>query len=144
MTQETLSPMQQELLSRADAIFASVGKSIETAVDFGKEQLPDIAYQYLAFSRAYISLASIIEFIIMIIGLWLIINVGIRDTRKLGMDKWNADWVASRYSIVIFGFFIALISMIMFFSNLKPLLLVWLAPKIFLIQGMVELVKGKV
>lgn len=144
MAQETLSPMQKELLNRADAIFASVGKSIETAVDFSKEQLPDIAYQYLLFSRAYISLASLIEFIIMGIGLWLIINVAIRDTRKLGTDKWDRDWAGTRHVAIVSGFFITVFSMILFFSNLKSLLLVWFAPKLFLIQGMVELVKGNV
>lgn len=43
---QTLSPIQEELLKRADSIFDSIAKSVAQAKDFAVEQLPDIAIQY--------------------------------------------------------------------------------------------------
>jgi hypothetical protein len=140
-TKEPLSPMQQELLNRADEIFKAASNAVATAAEFGKEQLPDIAYQYITFSRAYISLTSFIAFACMLVGLWLLVNVAIRDTRKLGLDYWES-WVFARYAAAIAGTAITIIAATLFFVQLKSLLLVWFAPKIFLIQGMVDLIKN--
>jgi len=140
--EETLSPMQQELLNRADEIFKSIGSAVSTATEFGKEQIPDVAYQYIAFSRAYLSIMEAIAFLIFIIGMWLVVNVAIRDSRKLGADKWDMEWAGSRIVACFFGGFIAFISIIIFLSKLKSLMMVWFAPKIFLIQGIADLAKG--
>ena len=139
--EETLSPMQQELLNRADEIFKSIGSAVSTATEFGKEQIPDVAYQYVAFSRAYLSITEAIVFLIFVIGMWLVVNVGIRDSRNLGMDKWNNEWVGSRIVACFIGGLISFISIMVFVSKLKTLMMVWFAPKIFLIQGIADLAK---
>jgi hypothetical protein len=53
-----LSPMQNELLRRADSIFDSISNTVSKASDLaiqgGKavaEQIPDIAFQYIAYGR---------------------------------------------------------------------------------------------
>lgn len=54
MTTETadkLSPLQQNLLDRADSIFAAIGNTVTKATDFATAEIPDIAYQYVAYGR---------------------------------------------------------------------------------------------
>jgi len=140
--EETLSPMQQELLNRADEIFKSIGNVVNSAAEFGKEQIPDIAYQFIMYSRAYISLTAFLAFFMMCIGLWLVINVAIRDTRNLGMTKYESDWVGVRYVAILAGIIITVVSTIIFFFKLKMLIMVWFAPKIFIILGISELIRG--
>lgn len=47
---DKLSPIQEELLKRADSIFSSVATAVGQAKDIAVEQLPDIAYQYIAYN----------------------------------------------------------------------------------------------
>ena len=48
-TAESLSPMQAELLKRADDIFKSIGEAVTKASDIAAEQIPDIAMQYVTY-----------------------------------------------------------------------------------------------
>lgn len=137
---DKLSPMQQEMLSRADEIFKSVGKAVNAATEFGKEQIPDIAYQFIAFNRAYITTLELIFVVLFSIGMWLWVNVGIRDTFKYDVNSYV--YCDARVGAIFSGVIISIISVIGIIANLKPFFLVWFAPKIFLIQGMVNLAKG--
>lgn len=132
MTTE-LTPMQAELLKRSDAIMDSLGKTISTAVDFSKEQIPDIAYQYIAFSRAYSSSYVIFGTLLLVLCSYLILN-----TNK----NWD-DWSEERCATSIVGGALSGISGLMFvFMNLKTCLFVWFAPKVFLLQSLTSLIKG--
>ena len=137
---EKLSPMQQEMLNRADAIFTSIGNAVSTTTEIAKEQLPDIAIQFIIFSRAYLTFIEVLFTIALIVGVWLFINVGVRNTRK--MKDYYGDWAGGRYTASIFGGILSLMSFIVVFVNLKQFMLVWFAPKIFLIQSLVQLAKG--
>lgn len=55
---EGLSPIQRELLSRADDIFATIGSAVSSATDAAvragavvAKEIPDIAWQYIAYGR---------------------------------------------------------------------------------------------
>lgn len=51
--------MQQEMLSRADAIFRYVGETVAKATDFASQQVPDIATQFIVYSRATSTVAML-------------------------------------------------------------------------------------
>lgn len=50
-----LSPIQKELLDRADTIFKTIAEAASKAASFAAEQLPDIAIQYIAMERVYLT-----------------------------------------------------------------------------------------
>jgi hypothetical protein len=138
---ETLSPMQAELLKRADSIFEGISSTVATGVDFAKEQVPDIAYQFITYSRVYLSVMMVITLIIFGISLWGCVGIGFRNTFKIANDR-GGNWEAPRVFAMLGGFVLAVISGISALQQIKLLTLVWLAPKIFLIQEIVHLVKG--
>ena len=132
MSKETLTPMQQELLDRADSIFESVAKTVTNITDIAKEQLPDIAHQYLMFQSAYITFMMVLSIVLGYVG-YLFIKKGIAEETSFDMSM----------TCFLFGVAPAIISSLVLFSTyLKDFFMVWFAPKIFLITHIVQLVKG--
>lgn len=130
MTTETLTPMQTELLARADSIFAAIAKAAQSATTFAAEQLPDIALQYVAYGRAYTTVLLIIGIMFAITSIWLAVITWKRGTYA---DSGAATFVG----MVITG----LVSFGMIAPHLSNFLMVWFAPKIWLIQNIITLVK---
>ena len=71
MTEKTLSPMQQELLNRADAVMASIGSAVNRGAEFVQGQVPEIALQYVAVGRASETALMVISIMVFMVGLWL-------------------------------------------------------------------------
>lgn len=136
---ESLSPMQQELLNRADAIMRAVGDAVSKTADFAKEQVPDIAYQYVAFGRASETIYILLALALLTVGLYLLVRVGLMNSRNL--PNHYGGWNEGRMLAVGVGIPISFFSFIGVLVNLKGFLLVWFAPKIWLIQEIVHLVK---
>lgn len=132
---ETLSPIQQEILNRADSIFASISSTVGAGVELAKEQLPDIALQYIMFGRGYTSILMVLALVLLVVAYHCAVRVGIKDKYKMGDSE-------LRIIIAILGGIVsAFIGTLMFFMNLKEFILVWFAPKIWIIQEIVHLVK---
>lgn len=138
---ETLTPMQQELLNRADSIFETLKQGAIVAKDFAMEQLPDIAMQYIVFNRAYLSFLIILP-ILFALFVWFSYANWVKAEKKyMGHD----------FSFPMFFFSVTgLVSCIgtaaSFISaclNFKYFMMVWFAPKIFLIQTITELVSKR-
>ena len=146
-----LSPMQQELLNRADKIFDWIGNSVDKvgdlAIQGGKavaEQIPDIAYQYVAYGRASLTTYVILGLLFLALSYHCVWRVGIRNKLNLpNYHNWSGEnWAVSRIIIMMgggAGGFI--IGSILVFNNLKELFLVWFAPKVWLMLELVHLVK---
>lgn len=136
METEKLTPIQQELLSRADSIFKSVSETVNTGVELAKEQLPDIAYQYIAMERAYLS-----SIMVMAVVATVLISVWVYRFAFVNVHKFSGYDSELRWFGLVPWFAITLVSMMTFFNHLKPLFMVWFAPKIYLITTIVNLVK---
>ena len=141
-----LSPLQNEVLRRADAIFDSIGSTVSKASDLamqgGKavaEQIPDIAWQYVAYGRAFKAVFVLIGLALLIFGIWLAVKYGFKNAQEAS-DKYG-DWAGSRCCAVFFGALSAFVGFAIFLGNLKGFILVWFAPKVWLILEIVELVK---
>jgi len=59
---EKLSPMQDELLKRADSIFDGISKTVSATKEFALEQIPDVAYQLIAYQRAWLTFETFVLF----------------------------------------------------------------------------------
>lgn len=111
--QEKLSPIQTELLSRADSIFASISAAVGKATDFAAVQIPEIAIQYVAYGRAYKTTLVLVFLAIFFIGLFLVVKVGIQNYYKAS-DDYNGDWGGSRYTASLIGLLFVLFGSVVF------------------------------
>lgn len=137
-TTDTLSPLQTELLSRADSIFESIANAVNKATTFAAEQIPDIAMQYVAYGRATTSAYIAIGLIVFIIGTWLFVRVGIMNSRKYPLTH---SWDDRRSGAVMAGIPMSVIGSSMILKELNAFLMVWFAPKIWLLTELAHLIK---
>lgn len=117
--------LSQELLKRADSILDAVGKAASKAGEFASEQLPDIAMQYIAFGRAY-------ETSMLALGM-AGIAVSVWGTIKMFKSEWEE---VTPMMLIPF-----LLSATVAGIHIKSTILVWAAPKIYLITSIAELLK---
>jgi hypothetical protein len=129
---EQLTPMQQELLNRADSIFVAMKDAAVAAKDFAMEQLPDIVYQLIMFERAFLTITVFLPFIF----IPLFVVMFFKTSNE------NNEGACILYGFTTLFLFIAsFISFISMIANFKSFLMVWFAPKIYLIQYLTELLK---
>jgi hypothetical protein len=139
---EKLSPIQQELLQRADSIFAYIGEAAAKAADFAGQQIPDIAYQYIAYNRMYLSLVVGTAILAIIVQQTVAITWA---RRAIKIAKASKEWIDESWYWFMYGMtslFVCAGSFIIIANNFKDLIMVWVAPKIFLIEHIVRIVKA--
>jgi hypothetical protein len=123
--------MNDELQSKLVEVLTGISEGVSQAKDFAIEQLPDVAQQYIMFGMVWETslLALYVTFMALIaFGLW-----------KL----WRSDTVEfeAQAGLIVFGIFSEIALIFAFIFQLKPVLLVWFAPKLYLLQGIAGLVK---
>ena len=138
-----LSPLQQELLTRADTIFLSIGDVVGKASTFAAEQIPDIALQYVAYGRVISTMTVVVGLTLLIIGLWLIIRVAVQDCYKSNGEYENRRdmWSEVRTGAMLVGVMLAVVGFLVSAINMAKFVMVWFAPKIWLMIEIVHLVK---
>lgn len=132
--------MKQELQDKLIEVIDSIQSAATVASDFALEQLPDIAQQYVIYGRA----KSVITFVVMV----LISTVLLKYAHWAYKNKWNtspysvdSDRARSDSNLVAifvgcaFGLLFAMLAFIEFD------LLVWVAPKVWLMKELAMLVK---
>lgn len=140
---EGLSPLQQEVLNRADAIVASIRESISKAGEFLMEHLPSLAQEYIAYGRASVTVYVLIGIaLLMYAGLNFWLNKSRFEQIKHEVDHSYNDMPGFKnflyiISLVASGVF----GLILVLANLSELLKVWFAPRIWLLENIVNLVK---
>ena len=142
-----LSPMQAELLARADAIFEAVGASVSKATDMAIEggkyvakEVPEIAFQYVAYGRAMETLFIVLAFTFLIVAYHVSMKYGFKNTQNV-KDMEEGMWGASRIVACCAGAGSFVIGFIMLCVNAKDFVLVWFAPKVWLLLELVRLIK---
>lgn len=145
-----LSPMQQELLNRADAIFASIGAAVSKASDAAiaaggavAREVPDIAFQYIAFGRAYNAVIMAVAFALIVMCYHLFFRVGMKNAYNIDdvRSYYGPQWGGRRIFYAIMGAASGVVGGIVFLVNIKDTVMVWAAPKVWLMLEMVELIR---
>ena len=123
--------MNDELQSKLVEVLTGISEGVSQAKDFAIEQLPDVAQQYIMFGMVWETTLLVIYAVLITLiafGLW---------------KMWRSD--TCHYGAVDFAIFFgggSLVGLLIAFVNqLKPVLLVWFAPKLYLLQGIAGLVK---
>ena len=123
--------MNDELQSKLVEVLTGISEGVSQAKDFAIEQLPDVAQQYIMFGMVWETslLALYATFIALIaFGLWKLWRSDAADVETVAFST-------------IFGGGTLILLLIAFVIQLKPVLLVWFAPKLYLLQGIAGLVK---
>mgnify|MGYP000600211319 CR=1 FL=1 len=136
---DKLTPLQQALLDRADTIMDSMARTVEKASSFAAEQVPDIALQYVAYGRASLTSYMVISVILISLAFYLSIRIGLMNSR--GYPENSYSWDDRRTGGLITGIPCAVLGIGVFLHNLNNFIMVWVAPKIWLINEIAHLVK---
>lgn len=137
-----MNEIAQEVFKRADVIGDWASGKLGQTIDAATQQIIDLAMQYVMYGRIYNTVTFIIACGFLWFTLWLALSKGFLDKEnvlKEGRNKGN--WEPSRVGFAFAGVFLSLFSVIAFLSSIKDVILVWAAPKIWLIVQLAELAK---
>lgn len=126
-----MNEIAQELLKRADVIGAWLSGAVTKTADFATAQAIDIAMQYVAFGRAWYTTATILSIFGVVFSIWM--------GKKLFEHIKNDD--ISGLILLVPLIFAAPVSVITFFNSVKDCIMVWAAPKVWLMIQLAELAK---
>lgn len=123
--------MKEELQTKLVEILGSIQTAAGKAGDFAMTQLPDIAQQYVVYGRATTTIMTVLG--LMVMG----------ATFVAGKKAWNYFLKEGDdpFPVVIFGVIGFALGGMMVASNGSQALLVWLAPKVWLLKEIATLIK---
>jgi hypothetical protein len=129
--------MKEELTLKVVEILTSMQNAVGKAGDFAMEQLPDIAQSYLMYGR--------VQSVVMLLLSLLCLAGFLFMTRWLVKNPWEGEFGEKRghtnsLSIVLCVVF-AIVFIFVVLSNISSTLLVWLAPKVWLLKEIATLIK---
>jgi hypothetical protein len=128
--------MNEELQANLAAVLGAITDGVTQTKDFAVEQLPDVAHQYIMFSLAFETVSFALAVAILITS----VVVGLRALKRI-KDSPKYETPDSDVAITILCGFGTFLSALFALSLLKPLLMVWFAPKVYLLQGIAGLLK---
>jgi hypothetical protein len=131
--------MKEDLQDKLVEVLSAIQGGVAQGADFVIEQLPDIAQQYIAFGRAwaFIDLAS--SLLLFGVGMLFFLKIGLLDKKAVDSD---GGWEVTRIFSSIGGGFTSLVGFISTVMSAKNVLLVWLAPKVWLLMEIAKLING--
>lgn len=129
--------MNQSLQDQLAKVIQTLAASVQKTADFAVAELPDIANQYLMYGRVQATLVFMLFLSCFIISLAISLKCGYLSK---AVDRWE-DWTDSRTNAAVIGSFGALISGTITLCIAPNFLLVWIAPKVWLIREFINLVK---
>lgn len=137
-----MNEIAQEVFKRADIIGAWASGKLDQTVDAATQQVIDLAMQYVMYGRIYNTVTFIIACGFLWFTLWLALSKGFLDKENVVKSGYNnGDWEFSRVCCAGAGVFLSLFSVTSFIYSIKDVILVWAAPKIWLIVQLAELAK---
>jgi hypothetical protein len=128
--------MNEELQANLAEVLGAITDGVTQTKDFAVEQLPDVAHQYIMFSLAFETVSFVLAVAILITS----VVVGLRAVKRIKAAP-KYETADSDVAITIVCGFGTFLSGLIALALLKPLLMVWFAPKVYLLQGIATLIK---
>lgn len=129
--------MKQDLQDKLVDILTGIQGAVSKGSDFVLTQLPDVAQSYIAFGRAWSFVDLAFAIAILSIGLYALK----RGLQSKSIDSYG-DWEMPKIFSIIGGILTSGIGLVGTSYSMKNLLLVWFAPKVWLLMEIADLVKG--
>lgn len=137
--------MDKDLQSSLAEVITTLKDLVVSAKDFTLEQLPDVVSQFLLFHRVVSLLEFGIALTIMLGGFYVFVKTFQEESKKTQNsfgegDNYRWGTVTPIFKVLFSGVsgFLAFITIL---HNFSYWLMVWLAPKVFLIQELARLIK---
>lgn len=136
-----LNALEQVLVDTIQKATAVTGEAIDgakkmtgQAIDFASSQIPDVIHQLLLWKTAEAVVYAVVSAVI----LWKILSVR-KAVHEVANEDNAPEWLAVYYlfGVVIVGG----ISALVFIANVLEVLKIWIAPKLYLIEYVANLVK---
>ena len=125
--------LQLKLVEILTAIQVGVGKS----ADFALEQLPDIAQQYVLYGRVW-GTASVLWWLAALASsAWVALRYGFLSKK---VNSWG-EWTDGRVAAAMSGTGAALITSYILLWEARAAMLVWFAPKVWLLKEVAGLLQ---
>lgn len=125
--------MKDQLQAKLVEILTGIQTAVGKASDFALEQLPDIATQFIKFKTVWYSFELLVAIAVMV-WLW---KVG---TRLFKTAKEEQESEIGVLGVVVRG--ISLGAFFVAMSNAYQLMMVTIAPKVWLLYQLADMVKG--
>jgi hypothetical protein len=129
--------MNDQLQAQLASILANIQTATGRASDFAVGQLPDIVQQYLTYGRISSLSLSLMSGGALAASLFVAIRHGCFGTQEGSFGH----WAASRFFCCAGGFITSIFLGLSFLLNIQTALLVWIAPKVWLLQSFSSLLK---
>lgn len=129
--------MNDELQKQLATILGQIASGVKAAGDFTLTQLPDVAQQYVAYGRAYTTISlvacAVIIALLLYLGRWAYKNPWKGEFgEERGISNVAVMCVSGLASFFMFCFFM---------KGLGIFIMVWFAPKVWLIREIAGLLK---
>lgn len=129
--------MNDELQNKLAEVLGGIAEGVTQAKDFAVEQLPDVAQQYIMFGIVWETAAFVMLAVATGLFTWMVLRGW-----KLWSDDESSHHDADKgQMMMMFGSIPGIFTAISSIVQLKAVLLVWFAPKLYLLQGIAGLVK---
>lgn len=128
--------MKEELQGKLVEILTSIQAAAGKAGDIAAAQLPEIAQQYVAFARAYHTL-----WVVLMAGALVGIGIATLRAHRLASRPEGAFGGMPPGLAFMFGGIAAVLPFTIFMDSMKPALMVWFAPKVWLLKEIATLLK---
>jgi hypothetical protein len=129
--------MNDELQNKLAEVLGGIAEGVTQAKDFAVEQLPDVAQQYIMFGMVWETAA----FVMLVAATWLFTWMFLRGWKMASDDEASYRDADRGQMMMIFGSIVGVTTAVFCLAQLKAVLLVWFAPKLYLLQGIAGLVK---
>ena len=134
--------MKEELQSKLVEILGSIQTAAGKAGDFAMAQLPEIAQSYVLYGRALETSAVLLSLLVFVTGFYVAMKYGFLNKEAVHQTGYSeGEWFAHRIVAVIGGLFGALGGFIGVCTNAPAFMLVWFAPKVWLLKEIAGLIK---
>lgn len=127
--------MKSDLQDKLVEILGGIQGAVSKGSDFVLTQLPDVAQQYVAFGRVWCFVDIAMCGVILYVGYRLIKYAITSKAVEFG------DWAFSRLVSMIAGAIVSLVGFVAMGFAAQGALLVWLAPKVWLLKEIASLVR---
>jgi hypothetical protein len=124
--------MNEQLQSQLAAILGSIHTGVAKASDFAMAELPSIAQQYVMYGRASITLGVVLGLVAFFTA-YKLARFGASQT-KYGEET---EQILGICGAIAAGF----IGLVLLLLNTSAALLVWFAPKVWLLKELAQLIK---
>jgi hypothetical protein len=124
-------------------ILNSLHQAVSKTSDFALDQLPDVVNSYLLYARVWESFSLATLIFSFTTGFYLLVKKVITNDKWVQKDYHAISlvWPSERVAIFVVGSTTLSVLLLVILATVRDFFLVWLAPKVYLLMAISNLIK---